>query len=167
MVTLQEGGFGVGGLRGSCGNQEDWIEMLTYKDSWDREGEKNYNELQDDKSRRSDSNECQCCVKLFEALTTSYRPMFYLSLTIKESRMFLQEVLHSLMLQITRVFQRTCSRMLGIQSSNNCRPFHSKATDPFITSLFNQVAVTKLGSEPVPMLITSHLLSIWLLYCQC
>lgn len=45
--------------------------------------------------------------------------------------------------------------------------FTARLQVPFITPLFNQLAVTKLGPQPLLMLITSHLPSIWLLYCRC
>lgn len=66
------------------------------------------------------------------------------------------------MRRISCVFWHACGRMPGI-----CGPFHSQAPGPFITGLFNQLAVTKLGPQPLLMLITSHLPSIWLLYCCC
>lgn len=50
----------------------------------------------------------------------------------------LGDFLRSPMQQISCVFWHACSRMPGI-----CRPFHSQAPGPFITRLFNQLAVTK------------------------
>lgn len=69
---------------------------------------------------------------------------------------------------VTRAFWHPCSRMQSIRRERrDCRSFHSQAPSPFITPLFNQLAVTEPSTQPLLMLIKSHLPSIWPLYCRC
>lgn len=63
------GGGEVEVLSGSCGNQEDWIEMLTYEETCRQEGGRNviFKALCDGFLIRAEgqaSNGRQCCVKL-------------------------------------------------------------------------------------------------------
>lgn len=74
----------VGVLSGSCGNQEDWIETLTYGETCRRRGGKCYFQSTlrwiFDKSRRSSSNERQRCVEMlrFQTDTQGFHLFFHL-----------------------------------------------------------------------------------------
>lgn len=108
------------------------------------------------KSRRLSSNKCQCCVKL-QWFSRSVHPL--------RKRFF---CVH-LDAAIARALWHARCRMPAVHRDRqpNCRAFHSQAPSPFITRLFNQLAVTKQGPQPLLMLNTSHLPSIWPFYCGC
>lgn len=153
------GGWGVGGLRSGC-----WVGVVvTMKTGLRRWPMKKHADglrkmlfskhsvMDFDKSKRSSRNKCQRCVKTqwFQTETPGFRSLFFPTCRSWFFERFFFFFWRFLMRRISCVFWRACGRMPGI-----CRPSHSQAPGPFITRLFNQLAVTKLGPQPLLMLIT-------------